>query len=167
MNTSYADEESKLNLPINEQRKIYLEIVLRNRIDAFKLRNNVVAVERKKAVQNWLPLDKRIEAGEKDIYNEQIKDELNQKKSDCDKYIEHYQKIKKYYQEKLDELNKTGNCSVNFNVDYLFMPTEERHELYVLHCHTIDYNPNNALLKTVLDNMLGQALRYFIDNCEE
>ena len=175
LNTSYADEESTiktinaiLNLPISEQRKIYLEIVLRNCIDAFKLESNIVAVAaKKKAAQKWMSLDKRIENGDKGIYNEQMKNELLKIIANCDEMIESWQRSKEYHQQKLDELNKTGHCSVNFNVDFLFMPTEVRHELYVSHCHSIDEDPDNAPLKKVLDNMLGQALRYFMDNCEE
>lgn len=172
LKTSYVDEKSTnktintiTSLPINEQRKLYLEMVLRNRIDNFKLSNNIAAVEKKKrAAANWSSLDKRIENGDKEVYNEQIRNELIKIISSIDDTILSYQKSKEYYQEKLDELNNTGHCSVNFNVDHLFMPTEKRHEHYVLHCHTIDNNPDNDPLKNVLDNMIGQALRYFMNN---
>lgn len=175
LNTSYVDEKSTnrtintiTSLPINEQRKIYLEIVLRNQINNFKLKSNIAAVEKKKSVaENWIPLDKRIENGDKEVHNEQIRNELLKKISDCDALILSGQKGKEYYQQKLDELNNTGRCSVNFNVDHLFMPTELRHEHYVSHCHTIDNDANNLPLKNVLDNMIGQALRYFMDNCEK
>uniref|UniRef100_UPI00056D7DD8 hypothetical protein n=1 Tax=Ruminococcus flavefaciens TaxID=1265 RepID=UPI00056D7DD8 len=122
---------------------------------------------KKNVAQNWKPLDKRIKDGDKGVYNEQIRNELTKKISSCDDMIATYKKSKEYYQQKLDELNNTGQCSVNFNVDYLFMPTEIRHEYYVSHCHTIDSDPNNLPLKNVLDNMIGQALRYFMDNCEK
>uniref|UniRef100_UPI0005619859 hypothetical protein n=1 Tax=Ruminococcus flavefaciens TaxID=1265 RepID=UPI0005619859 len=53
VNTSYTDENSTkktinaiTNLPINEQRKLYLEMVLRNRINYFTLNNNKAAVEK-------------------------------------------------------------------------------------------------------------------------
>lgn len=169
-NPLYAKDTKEIinyitNLPVNEQRKLYLNIVLRKSINTRSLAENINIVNiKKESFKNWNPRDKRIENGDEKVYNEEIRAELLRQISNCEQALESYKRSLEYYQEKLKELDQTGECSVNFNTDNLFMATYKRHQKYVAHCQSIDNNPDNKKLEDVLDHMVGQALKYYIDN---
>jgi len=155
------------NLSIKEKRNEYLNLMLRDSINQYAYTSNLKILEAsRRQAENWRPYDKRIAAGDNGIHIEEMKNYLLGEISKCDSDIKQAEKYKELLQKWLNELKNTGNCSAPFcfeSADFIKI----READYIEHCKKLDEDTNNISLTKVLDNMVGQALRHFIDNPNE